>query len=643
MFKTICFKGLLVILLTSCFSISGLGQNRFIPPKKAEKNFEEARSLFMQNKMEDALEAIQKLANKYPDYLESWILMADIYHRLNDPENEIQAWQQVLNIDATFFKNSRFFLAEAQLKIGDYQSALEQLELFLQTNDISANLRSMGEKLQKQCQFAIEGIRHPLPFSPVRLVGINTENDEYWPSIQTEGKTLVYTRQEHTDEKTLANEDFYFSERIDSIWNAGHPIPGDLNTPWNEGAQSLSADGKLMFFTACDRLDGKGQCDIYISRKIGNQWAPGRNLGNPVNSSSWESNPSISADGKVLYFAARRSGGKGKIDLYKATLAGYTTDGFPRFQKVENLGAPVNTPFNEMAPFIHPDGRTLYFTSDGHLGFGGTDLFRSVLTPEGKWSEPENLGYPINTYKDEIGLVVDATGKHAYFSSDRPGSAGRDIYRFELPKSLQPTPVTYAKGFVTGNGQPFKALIQVQAFNDSTRSYHILSSEDKGNFLVCLPVGEEYLFNITAPNYLMHSMNLNLSKRFTAEEPFLFNVELSPITHGKSVVLENIFFQTDSYELLPKSENELGNLIQFLQENPTVEIEIGGHTDDQGTTEYNRQLSEKRAREVYHYLVQHGIDEKRLSYKGYGFDFPLNKNLTESDRAQNRRTEFIVK
>jgi len=640
---TTILKGLLILLAACCFSLPVVGQASFVPPKKAVKNFEEAKSLFMENKLQDALVEIREVVERYPDYIEAWILLADISNKSDDPENEIFAWQQVLKIDASFFKNSHYFLAEAQLKTGDYQSALEQLDLFLQTNKISENLRSRGEKLRKQCIYAIEGIRHPLPFSPVRMEGINSEHDEYWPSIQTDGKIMVYTRQERLKDMGLGDEDFFFSKWSDSIWKAGEPIPGELNTAWNEGAQSISSDGKWMFFTACNRPDGKGQCDIYVSRKIKGKWLPARNLGSPVNTASWESNPSISADGKILYFATKRAEGKGKIDLYKAVLFGSETDGFPRFRKVENLGETINTPFDEMAPFIHPDGRTLFFTSNGHPGFGGADLFRSVLDPSGKWTEPENLGYPINTHKDEVGLVVDAPGKYAYFSSDRPGSEGRDIYRFELPEQLQPTPVTYAKGFITGNGKPLNATIQVRALKDSIRSYLIHSGDENGEFMVCLPVGEEYLFNTSAPNYLMHSMNLNLASVFTAEEPFLFNVELSPIKAGKSVVLENIFFLTDSYQLLPESEKELQSLIQFLQINPSVNIEIAGHTDNLGTAEYNLQLSEKRAREVFIYLAKHGVEEKRLSYKGYGFEFPLTTNKSESGRAKNRRTEFIVK
>jgi outer membrane protein OmpA-like peptidoglycan-associated protein len=426
-------------------------------------------------------------------------------------------------------------------------------------------------------------------------------------------------------------------------WLPAEPMKS-INTPYNEGAQSISADGKLLFFTACTQSDGYGSCDIYFSKNNAGAWTKPKNAGEPVNTAAWESQPSISANGEFLYFVSNREGGNGSMDIWRCRLNGFYASGEPRWSKPQNLGEMINTSGNETSPFIHADGKTLYFASDKLMGLGGYDIFYSRLTNDTVWKTPVNMGYPINTHKDEQGLIVDASGIRAYYSSDRPGSKGLDIYQFDLYEKARPTPVSYVQGKVFDKTCGFPLCAQIELI-DLDKNKLIAKKEscwEKGEFLMCLPLGNEYAFNVSRSGYLFHSENFALKQARNADDPFQLDIPLNAIEVGNATVLRNIFFETAKYELLPNSKVELGKLIDFMAKNPQVKIEIGGHTDDVGSKELNEELSQNRAQSVYNYLVENGVGASRLSYQGYGFSVPLAGNDTAEGRAQNRRTEFKV-
>ena len=365
-----------------------------------------------------------------------------------------------------------------------------------------------------------------------------------------------------------------------------------------------------------------------------------RNLGGPVNTSKWESQPSVSADGKTLYFVSNRSGGSGGMDIWVTQLAPNNEWTVPR-----NLGGKINTPFSEETPFIHPDGKTLYFTSNGHVGMGEKDIYVTRKDADENWSEPKNLGYPINTWNDEQGLFVAASGENAYFSSDRKGGYGKlDLYSFKLYEEARPTRVTYVKGKVKNKetGRPLGAKFEL--IDLATSEVVIESSSDQidGKFLVTLPVDHEYALNVSKDNYLFYSEHFALPKQQDITKPYRMDVELQPIKFGEKVVLKNIFFETASFELLPVSTVELDKLVAFMNNNPTIHIEIGGHTDNVGKPESNQLLSENRSKSVRQYLIDHAISEGRIQFKGYGEEQPVDTNETPEGRAKNRRTEFKV-
>jgi outer membrane protein OmpA-like peptidoglycan-associated protein len=444
---------------------------------------------------------------------------------------------------------------------------------------------------------------------------------------------LIFTR------KINNNEDFYKSFKQDNKWQKATYLSNNINTVgYNEGAQSISQDGRYLFFTGCNRPDGRGRCDIYIAQKRGDGWGKPVGINPPVNTSNWESQPSISADGRTLYFVSNKPGGFGGYDIWKTVL------GDKGWTEPENLGPNINTPYDEQSPFIHPDDSTLYFCSNGWPGMGNKDLFISRLDIKEKWQKPENLGYPINSSGDENGLTLTANGDYAFFSSNNlQGLGGFDIYTFEMPANVRPKMVTYVKGNVNDadTQQPLEADVEIIDLERNKIVYQDYSSPERGEFLVTLTSGKNYGLNISKNGYLFYSENFSLAGR-EPKKAFNIHVPLAPIGIGKKVVLKNIFFDTNKFDLKAESKSELQKLIQFMNLNPTIKVEISGHTDNMGNDQLNQTLSQNRAKAVYNYLVAAKINAARLVYKGYGKTQPIADNTTDEGRQLNRRTEFKI-
>jgi len=409
-----------------------------------------------------------------------------------------------------------------------------------------------------------------------------------------------------------------------------------LNTNNNEGAHTISADGKIMYFTACNRSDGYGSCDIYRSYKRGNIWTKAENV-KELNSETWDSQPSLSADGKTIYFASARSG---NMDIYASQLLDNN-----KWNKPTRLANNINTAKSELTPFIHPDGKTLFFASDGHGGMGKYDIFYTQKINDTLWTNPINIGYPINTNKDDAFLFVNANGNKAFFASEMSGGfGGYDIYMFELPKNIISNPVTYFKGLVldNNNNNPItNAVAELYSLNDGSLKGKAKTDND-GTFILPLPTGTSYALNVSAENYLFYSEHIELMETRDSLHPFIKYIYLKPIQKDQTMVLNNILFDFDKSTLRPESYVELEKLYKFLIENPNLIIEIGGHTDNKGTKEYNLLLSEKRAKAVYDYLISKNINPSRLKYKGYGDTKPIADNTTEEGRQLNRRTEIKI-
>ncbi len=632
----------LMILMLCLLAIDTSAQMKYTTKsKKAIKHFEEALKYYNSRRGPEAIEILEKAIKADENFIEAYAVTGDCYADMGDLENAIVAYQKVVDIDPDFLATSYKQLADVQFKTGDYRSALSNYKVFMTKKRVNPKIREDAEWSMKNAEFGIVAKESPVPFEPKNLgATVNTSNYEYFPVLTADEQTLVFTRNERKAVGMDMQEDFYVSYAEEENWTQALNIGQPINTDDNEGAQTITADGKQLFFIGCNRKGGKGSCDIYMSLRNGKNWGQPVNLDSPVNSSKWESQPSISADGKTLYFVSNRAGGLGNTDIWVTHLAPNNEWTVPR-----NLGDVINTPFAEETPFIHPDGKTLYFTSDGHVGMGEKDIFVTRMNPDGSWSVPQNLGYPINTWNDEQGLFVAASGENAYFSSDRTGGFGKyDIYSFKLYEAARPTRVTYVKGKVKDKVTNKPLGAEFELIDLATSEVVIRSSSDKidGRFLVTLPVDHEYALNVSKDGYLFYSEHFSLPKEQDLSKPYKMDVPLQPIKYGEKVVLKNIFFETASYDLLPESQVELNKLVAFMNNNPTIRIEIGGHTDNVGKPESNQLLSENRSKSVREYLINAGILAERIQFKGYGEEQPMDTNDTSEGRANNRRTEFKV-
>ncbi len=640
--SSVCRIFLIFLLSVSATALYGQHELR-TTSKKALKSYEMGLQAYRQGDYRiaemyllEAIEADGKFQNAY-------MVLAEVYWDKQDFNNAIRYYGYGNSLDSTFYPRAFYNKGRLEFRVGRYNDALTSFETFLRYEDADSEDGIKAKKGIEQAEFAIDALNNPVDFDPVNLgPNINSTENEYWPSLSADGQTLVFTRMVTQYDVTLGNrqqEDFYYSQRDDTTWTRAISMGPPLNTYDNEGAQSISADGRTMVYTVCNRPGVIGRCDIYISRLVNGSWTDPVNMGEPLNSTAKETQPSLNADGSVIFFASNRAGGRGNLDLWMSTLSEDGTWGEP-----VNLGDTINTAGDEMSPFIHHDGKTLYFSSNGHIGMGGFDLFITRLDGNNRWTRPENLGYPINTYRDEIGLIVNASGNTAYYASDIRKTKGKDIFRFELYPEARPSEVSYLKGTVFDEltRERLGARFELYDLADGSLAGSAESDERTGEFLVCIPTDKDYMLNVTRKGYLFYSDNFALRGIHHLEEPFLKDIPLKPIRPGQTVVLKNIFYETDAWALRDESKYELAKLIRFLETNPELRVEISGHTDNVGTAAYNRQLSERRAEAVVNYLVKNGIRPERLSFKGYGMDQPLESNDTEEGRAVNRRTELKI-
>ncbi len=585
-----------------------------------------------------AIKMINESLKIEPNYLDAYLSLAGIYADMNDYQSSVSNFEKAFAIDSAFAQDYYLPYSISLAGCGRFEDALRAINTFLSAPKLNERSKKAGEFRKKTYQFAIDYAQsHPeknYVFAPKNLGdSINTTDLEYFPSLTIDGKKLIFTK------RIKNKESFYESDRINGTWGKAYPLSGKINSDqFNVGAQNISQDGQWLVFTGCNFPQGNGSCDLYISYLTKNGWSEPQNLGWDVNTEFWESTPSLSPDKRDLYFSSDRPGGYGGRDIW---VAHRTENGW---SKPENLGPEINTPGDESTPFIHADNQTLYFNSSGLPGYSEKpDLFVTRKQPDGKWSKPENLGYPINTIGDEGSMIVDADGKTAYYSSDKIDSkGGLDIYTFELRKDLRPLKTLWAKGKVydkkTGAGLPSTLLLTDV---NSQQTVSKLQTDEDGNYLITLPVGKNYAFNVHRKGYLFYSQNFDMSA-VSSDSVYNIDIPLEPIEVNAKVILKNVFFDTKKTELKPESISELDNVVRLMNENPNMKVLISGFTDNVGTPADNLKLSNGRALSVVNYLVAKGVKKERLSYKGFGETNPVATNETDEGRAMNRRTELRV-
>ncbi len=647
---------LFIFTLTSILAVAQNYTTEQTASKRQQKLYREAEQLAFRQNYQEALKNLDKLLSKDPAFIDALILRGQIAYDQNALAKARQDFDQTLNLDADYNDIVRYMLGITEWKLDKFTEAIAHLEAYLATNPDNSFRKTNAQRYLNNARFAAKAIQNPVPFEPKSLGdGINTEQPEILPTLTADESMLFYT--------TLINgqQDILMSVKKNGVWQPGILLKGVSSPRGDEASPSISANGKVLVFTACGRKDGYGSCDLYYSEVRNGQWTAPKNMGSTINTKSWESQPSISSDGRFLFFASERGGGKGAKDLWVSIRAGngeWTTP--------QNLGATVNTSADEQAPFIHADGRTLYFMSKGHPGMGEFDLYRTTLQEDGTFTSPENLGYPINSKANEGALSVSLDGQTAYFDSDRnllqsEGNVtnndiqGTDLYSFELYPAMRPQPVTYVRASVT-NAETNRILseAEVEFIDLATGEVYRSSLTDwDGEFLTVLPVGKNYALNVRKPGFVFHSENFALRESYNAADAFELEIALQPIPEtvaevetvepkSKPVILKNIFFETASAQLRPESRTELESLQNLLDENPQLRIQINGHTDNVGSEIDNQQLSEARAEAVYQFLVENGIVAERLRFKGFGESQPIASNDTPEGRQRNRRTEFVV-
>jgi outer membrane protein OmpA-like peptidoglycan-associated protein len=474
---------------------------------------------------------------------------------------------------------------------------------------------------------------------------INSSFNDYAPVITADGEELFFTSVRPVTEKDIkkgkpVKEMVYYStfDSNTKKWKTAVPLGENINVPGRNNSNiAISPDGQRLLLY---RDDARGNGDIFESYSEGKDWTIPKSIAEVINTEFHESSASISSDGRTIYFVSDRKGGKGGRDIWQVSI-----NSLGKWGKPMNLGRVINTPEDEEAVFIHPDGKTLYFSSKGHKSMGGYDIFKSEFDGE-NWGKPENMGEPINTAEDDLFFVIAASGKIAYYSSNRGGES-KNIYEIkftpiskEKPKAPQ---VMILKGVVKDmdSNAPIAASLQISDNNTDTVLASLTSNAASGKYLVAIPAGKSFDITVNAPGYLFHTEKIVLSDTATYQE-YTKDILLKKIETGTKMVLKNINFETNKTILTPESKYEINKLVKILEQSNSLEIEISGHTDNVGADEYNVNLSQGRAKSVVEFLVTAGIPKERLTFKGYGKSQPIASNDTEEGRRENRRVEFKI-
>ena len=617
--------------------------------KASQRAYDKAIVAYEQKDIDATQAALKKAIDKSPEFAAAFFFLAQTYRDQRDESSTLVALYTGLRIDDSEFPRGWIEVAELNWGAGEYSLGLEALNKFKESKAFpkimkDSSLSQYYHWVRKGLEFSRSAVEDAsMEVVPIALGdGINTDEPEYYPSMSLDKQVLIMTRRV---EGNPSQEDFYLS-RWDSKndkWREANAIPG-INTAYNEGAATMSGDGLTIVFTACEvpafgygRREGKGSCDLFESHYIPElgEWSLGENLGAP-NSSAWESQPTLSADGNFLVFArARHLRGMGS-DLF-----GAYRDKNGIWSNCFILEGGVNTPYEEESPFLHPDGHTLYFSSNGHPGLGHLDMFVSQLQDDGSWSTPVNLGYPMNTHGDENSLMVEPDGSFAIFATDRHKEVGDlDLWRVELPEHVKSNPVGVLYGVVVDdltNAMLEASLILLDALSGELIA--TVESEDDKGFVLPLPSEGSYSFEVDKEGYMFEMTSFKMSGLASQ----LVEVRLKRIKSGASLDLKTIRFESGSAELAAGYQADLVRLVNWLEVNTDSQIEIIGHTDDVGSDSENIKLSRSRAMSVLNFLAANQIELERLSFDGKGSSEPLVQNSTEEARASNRRVEIKVK
>jgi len=632
--------------------------------KKAIKLYEKAIAccqdispLNGRGNLKGAEEYLLKSLAKDSTFSEAYILLSQVKVKMGDINSAIFYKEKMMAVNPIIPLVEYFYLSGMHMAIGSYEKCLKNAVRY--KNSPLADQRYMGriDKMIENCQFAIEAIKNPVDFDPINLgSSINSELPEYFPSITADDSTFLFTRRVN-DLSALGGrqEEIFVSKKTpNNNWSNSSLVSNAINSEYNEGAPTFSSDGQYIIFVGCETgakgdyqyggdRKGYGSCDLFYSQNNGTNWSKPVNLGPRINSKHWETQPSFSSDGKTLYFIRgmtydRQRRNPNNQDIYVTTI---TEDG--QWSIPKKISSNINTPYREESVQIHPDGKTLYFASNGHPGMGGLDIYMSRKLEDDSWSMPINLGYPLNTFVDENSILISPKGDLGYFSSNREGGFGDlDLYSFILNDQFKPQPITYLKGKII-DAETKLALTASFELSDLEKDNLISQMQSKpgnGEFLITVPKNIDFALHAEKEGYMFYSRNIYRDNLSLSKDGFLI-IELEKVKPG-TFILENIFFEKSKSSLKKSSLVELNKVLKLMQINPDLKVQISGHTDSDGDDDFNLELSINRAKSVVNWLIENNIDQNRLSFKGYGETRPIEENNSITNKAKNRRTELTI-
>jgi len=606
--------------------------------KKSNRNLEDAKDA---KKSRSPFSKIQELVNKSleEDSLNgpAYLFIAESAYAAHNDKSMAAAYKKLIELCPDVSADAYYRLANYQYETKEYVEAIKNFQSFLDFNKVKEeNIRDANQKIIRA-----KLMMHPVPFNPIPLKNVSTGEPEYLAVISPDQDFCFFTRRFEESKRgaltTMSVEKFMMSKKNNDEFDNGQPMPSPFNKSGsnNEGGASISIDNKHLFFT----VNKNGNFDIYTSDEANGKWSEPSSIGDVVNDKKlWDSQPSVSPDGKKVYFASFRDSVNETSDLYVTEKKDSGV-----WSKPKLLSNQINTVGNERTPFIHPDNKTFYFSSDNLPGMGGFDIYMCKIKSDGTFSDPINLGYPINTEGNEVGFFVSTDGKKGYFASDHlKGHGGYDIFEFELPDNVKPERVLFIKGELKDeNNKPFKDA-KIELKNAITKEIVNVNYDSiSGKYASAVLFDDDYIMTVKKKGFAFNSTYFSKDDT-TLVAPQKVNLNLKKIEVGEAYRLNNIHFGINSSELNNQDKVILNDFADFLIENNEIKLAINGHTDNQGKAEDNLLLSEQRAKAVFEFLTAAGIVKSRLSFKGFGANQPISSNDTANGKALNRRTEFLI-
>ncbi|HSF55341.1 MAG TPA: OmpA family protein [Algoriphagus sp.] len=620
-------------------------QTYSIIDNRAIKLYQEGEELTLSRQYDEAIIKYQAAIAREASFLEAYVKASQLMitqGRLGEAEKVALAGKSKLvgkNATPRHIADYGWLFSNLYLKQGKFTEAYRQFQEVDPLFDEAFKKSMYYIEMKDQMDFLgsqlgdIRSINKEMLESP-----LNEFNLQYFPVLTADGEQILFTKRDGIG--NFDKEDI-FTSFLDPAGNWTNPqsLAQAINSSFNEGTCSVTADGNILIYTSCDAPDSQGSCDLYVAYKVNGTWERPTNMGAKVNSRLWDSQPSLSADGRILFFSSNRRGGFGGNDIWYSIRQ---NDG--SWSEAKNLGEVVNTPKDEISPFMFFNNEILFFASDGHQGFGGMDIFLSRVKT-GEFQDPENLGLPINDHLDQVALFITAKKDYAYYTELTTSAEQNDrslLYRFKFPEDIylgDNLTVTEGKVFNAKTGQPVDATLSLVSLTNDSTLYQFQSDGKTGAFMMLYPENAVSGLYVEKKGFLPKIYNVERDKIQNVKD---LKVELTPVGPGEEFVFENVFFEFDKFDLEPESMTSLNRLLKFLLENPNVNILISGHTDNVGSAAYNQTLSLRRATSVQSFLVNAGLHHGRVLVEGKGDKEPMVPNSSPENQALNRRITIKV-